>query len=359
LAVRRDAQQLRDSRQHIAHPFRVRDAERRRELGQPPLRRLVATEAGVVAEPVEHRVQRARPAEGRAGVVPLGVPPAGEPLAQGLDESRLADPRLAGQQGHLTPSRLGPLPALEQPGQLRPAPDEVADAGHRPRPGRRRFPGDAPGCHRGGKAAQGPRSEVLAREHGPDQPAGGPGDQHRAGLGQGLEPGGQVRGLADHLVACRRGLGAEGADHDQPRGDADPDPQRGTAARAQPADCLGQREPGAYGALGRVLLRPGPAEVGEHAVADVLGDMAPEAHDRLGGGGVVGADDLPQVLRVEPRGELGRADQVGEHHRELPTLGLAWDNGRGALALGLGSGRSARNRRRRPTDLTLRLCPGT
>jgi hypothetical protein len=39
-------------------------------------------------------------------------------------------------------------------------------------------------------------------------------------------------------------------------------------------------------------------------------------------GVMVGADHRAHVLGVEPRRKLGRADQVTEQHRQLPTLGF-------------------------------------
>jgi hypothetical protein len=37
---------------------------------------------------------------------------------------------------------------------------------------------------------------------------------------------------------------------------------------------------------------------------------------------VIGADDLAQILGIEPRRECGRADQIAEHHRQVPALGV-------------------------------------
>ena len=36
---------------------------------------------------------------------------------------------------------------------------------------------------------------------------------------------------------------------------------------------------------------------------------------------MIGADDLPHVLGIEPRRQRGRADEIAEHHRELAALG--------------------------------------
>ena len=104
-------------------------------------------------------------------------------------------------------------------------------------------------------------------------------------------------------------------------------------------------EPGPDRPLGLVLVRLGPAEIGEHAVAHELGDVALEARDLAGDGVLVGADDLAHLLGVEPRGERGRADQVDEHHRELAALGLERRRGsRIGRRCGAGLGRGGRRR---------------
>jgi hypothetical protein len=37
---------------------------------------------------------------------------------------------------------------------------------------------------------------------------------------------------------------------------------------------------------------------------------------------MVCGDNLAQILRVKPRREFGRADEIAEHHRQLPAFGL-------------------------------------
>jgi len=49
-----------------------------------------------------------------------------------------------------------------------------------------------------------------------------------------------------------------------------------------------------------MLVRLRIAEIGEHTVAHVLGHEAAVALDRFGAAAMVGADDPPQVLEVEP-----------------------------------------------------------
>ena len=108
----------------------------------------------------------------------------------------------------------------------------------------------------------------------------------------------------------------------RPGRDADAGGERlavGCAAVAPPPR---HREPGTDRPLGLVLVRRGPAEIGQHAVAHELGDVAVEAGDLAGHSVLVGVEDLAHLLGVEPRAERGRADEVDEHHGELPPLGL-------------------------------------
>ena len=81
-------------------------------------------------------------------------------------------------------------------------------------------------------------------------------------------------------------------------------------------------EPGAHRPLGVVLMRLRIAEIEQHPVAHILGDKAVEAADRISDNAVVVPDQLAQILRVKPRRERGGADQVAEHHRQLPAFGI-------------------------------------
>src|SRR5207244_2247588 len=72
--------------------------EQRLEPVELPRRRLVTGEAGGVLEQVDDRVQGAGLVEGRAEMAERRVGLVRQPLAQGADEPRLADPRLAGEQ---------------------------------------------------------------------------------------------------------------------------------------------------------------------------------------------------------------------------------------------------------------------
>ena len=144
----------------------------------------------------------------------------------------------------------------------------------------------------------------------------------RSRLGKRLQAGSEVRRLADHRLLLRGSLADQVADHDEAGRDADPSCQRAGLWKAQPRDRGGGREAGADCPLGRVLVRLGPAEIGQHAVAHELGDVALEPGDLGSHGGLIGMDDLAQLLLVEAHGQRRRANEIDEHDGELPALGL-------------------------------------
>ena len=164
------------------------------------------------------------------------------------------------------------------------------------------------------------RPEVFQIEQLADLPAGRFGDDQRVRRGQGLQPSGKVRRLADDPALLRGALADQIADHGQPGGDAEPHAQ--IFARRQSADRFDHREAGAHRPLGIVLMRLRIAEIDQHAVAHVFGDKAVEAADRLGDRAVVVPDQLAQILGVMTGRERGRADEVAEHHRQLPAFGF-------------------------------------
>jgi hypothetical protein len=80
------------------------------------------------------------------------------------------------------------------------------------------------------------------------------------------------------------------------------------------------RQARARGALGIVVMRLGPAEIGHHAVAKVLGDTPAEALNCLRCRTMVLADDLPPFFGIEMAGYLGRADEIAKQHSQMPPL---------------------------------------
>jgi hypothetical protein len=82
---------------------------------------------------------------------------------------------------------------------------------------------------------------------------------------------------------------------------ADPGRQGLSCRGVELPDVVSQLQPRPDRALGVVLVRLGPTEIGEHAVAHVLGDVAAPALDHLGAGAMIRSDHLPHVFGVEPR----------------------------------------------------------
>ena len=181
--------------------------------------------------------------------------------------------------------------------------------------------------HRRAQALELDGTQIRVLEQTAGQPPRARRDHHRPRLGQRLQPRREVRRLADHRLFLRRTLADQIPDDHQPGGDADPHLQWRRRDGVEPGHLLDQLQPGAHRALGIVLVGPRIAEIGQHPVAHVLGDKPAAAPDHLGNAAVIGADHRAQILRVEPRRQRRRADQIAEHHRQLPPLGLGWCRG--------------------------------
>jgi hypothetical protein len=134
-----------------------------------------------------------------------------------------------------------------------------------------------------------------------------------------LQPGRQVRGLADDRLFLGRADADQVADDHEPGGDTDAQPQL-LVRRSDVVDWREQRQSSAHRSLGVVLVGAWIAEINQHAVAHVLRDKAIEPGDDLGDGAVIGADDFAQILGVEPRREPRRPHKIAEHNRKLTAL---------------------------------------
>src|SRR5204862_5463947 len=129
--------------------------------------------------------------------------------------------------------------------------------------------------------------------------------------GQGLQPGGEVRCFAyDRLFLCRSCANQVADDH-QPGGNPDARPQL-DGSDIEPTHGVESAQPRPDRPLSIVLMRLRIAEINENAVAHVPGDEAIEPGDDFADGAVISADDLTQILGIEPSRELSRADQVAE-----------------------------------------------
>ena len=69
-----------------------------------------------------------------------------------------------------------------------------------------------------------------------------------------------------------------------------------------------------------VLVRLRPAEIGQHAIAHELGDVAVEAGDLAGHGVLVAPHDLPHLLRIAAGGQCRGAHEIDEEHGKLPAF---------------------------------------
>ncbi len=201
------------------------------ELVQPGLGRVVAGEAGRALQQTDDRIEGAGGVIGRAVVAERRVRLVGELLAQRLDEPRLADPGLAGEQHHLALAVRGAPPAREQQMQLFLATDErdeVSAAQRLEAAFGQACAHDPPGAT-GSVAFEMVRAKVGKLEQAADQAARAWRDHDAARLGQGLQPGRQVRRLADDRLFLRRALADQLADHDPAGRDADPRAEPATA----------------------------------------------------------------------------------------------------------------------------------
>ena len=234
-------------------------------------------------------------------------------------------------QDHLAVAVLGPGPALEQDAELVLAPDqrrEMLAVERLEAAFGATLALDPPGGERLGEALEAPRAEIGQLEEATDQPARGLADDHGPRRRERLQSCGEVRRLADHRLLLRGTLADQIADHHLAGRDAGSHRQCPTIVGGEAADRLGEVETRPDRALGVVLMRLRKAEIGEHAIAHELRDVALVAADDLAAGALVGGDHRPHVFRIEPRRQRGRADQIAEQHRELPAFRLGPRGGR-------------------------------
>ena len=144
----------------------------------------------------------------------------------------------------------------------------------------------------------------------------------------GLKPGGTVRRFANNCTLFVDTRADEIANHHLAGRNADARRERCPVRRDKSlnrGDCRHRRP---YGPLGVVFMGLRPSEIDEQAIAERLRDIAAETDNFVADRLLVPRDDVLHVLRVEPRGELGRIHEVGEHHGELAPLGLPALRGR-------------------------------
>ena len=86
------------------------------------------------------------------------------------------------------------------------------------------------------------------------------------------------------------------------------------SSRYADARCAGQW------AWSRRFRKAVAAEQGQHAIAQVLRNMAPKTHHRLGGNLLVTSDDIAPFLGIETSCDFGRVDQIAEQDCQMALL---------------------------------------
>ena len=109
----------------------------------------------------------------------------------------------------------------------------------------------------------------------------------------------------------------EVADHDEPGGNADAHLQGRAGAVLQFRHRLDQRKPGPHGPLGVMLVGLGIAEIGQHAVAHILGDEPTGPSYCLGAATVIG----PTISRMSSGSR--RAESAVEPTRST-NMTVSW-----------------------------------
>ena len=272
----------------------------------------------------DHRVQRACLVIRRALVRNSEMALGREALAQFPHDPGLADTGLAREQDYLAFAIPGLLPTAQQQRDLLLSPHQRREARCLSRleaPLGAAFARHPPDRERVGEPLEALRAEISQLEQATHEPPCRLADDNALRRGERLQPRREVRRLTDHRLVPYRALSDEVAHHHLPRGDAHARLQPDFLLRRQPSHCLDQLEARAHGSLGVVLMRAGPAEIGQDAVPQTPGGMALEALDHRSSRAVVGAHDRAHVLGIEPGGQSGRADQVAEQDGQLPPLG--------------------------------------
>jgi hypothetical protein len=167
--------------------------------------------------------------------------------------------------------------------------------------------------------------QVLADEVALNELLGCGADCDRIRFRNTLDPERNVRRLPQRQMFLADTL-TDLAHHHQPRMYADAYRETNTffllQTALEPSHGIENAQSGVDGPLRVILMRLRPAEVYHQAIAEVLGNVGVVAFNDLGAGGLIGADDISQVLRIELAGKPGGVGKVAKHHGELAAFGV-------------------------------------
>ncbi len=295
------------------------------QAGEIPIELALAVDPDHSLELLDHGM------EGTARVVGRGLEDEASRLlpdspAQLVDETRLANPGLSEDENRLTCPLEGKSPPLLHGLELLLAPHERREAGGRSERAAcpdARIVGDAIDGDRVRDALEPDGIHARKDEVPAGYTLGCRADDDRSRVGDLLQPRRHVHGLPHGQGVTLHARSHLGHDHDA-RVDADTGGEAHFASAelgpCEPVDGADNVEPRTYGVDGVVALRVRIPEVGEHAVALVLGDVAVKALDHLGAGAVIRGDELAEILRIELLAECSRLDEIAEDNREMPAL---------------------------------------
>ena len=134
-----------------------------------------------------------------------------------------------------------------------------------------------------------------------------------------MQPGGEVRRFTDDRLLLRRAFADQIADDHQPGGDPDAGLKL-DGFDIEATDRVDDAQPRPDRPLGIVLMRARIAEIDQDTVAHVLGDKPIEPGDDISDSAVIRGDHVTQILGIEACRQRGRADEIAEHHRQLPAF---------------------------------------
>ncbi len=154
-------------------------------------------------------------------------------------------------------------------------------------------------------------------------------NHHCSCVGQCLKPSSEIGRLADDAALLGFALTGEITDYHDPGRNPDPHSQTCAGSGMELADAFDQRQPGTYGPLGIVFVRPGITKISKYTIAHVLGNETTCPGNYIRATPVIGGEDLPHVFWIEPRREGRGADEITEHNGKLPSVSVVAWHGRG------------------------------